>query len=76
MRFNSFSEHGKSKGVVEGYIVGYTQSPSKYTRDPAKFGDTNVAIADSPDETNPEKGMPVQLPKGDVRATSECERSS
>ncbi|ABS21165.1 DUF6359 domain-containing protein [Bacillus cytotoxicus] len=63
-----FQQHGKSKGVVEGYIVGYTQSPSKYTRDPAKFGDTNVAIADSPDETNPEKGMPVQLPKGDVRA--------
>ena len=52
---------------MEGYIVGYTQSPSKYT-DPAKFDDTNVAIADSPNETNPDKIMPVQLPKGDVRA--------
>ena len=51
-----------------GYIVGYTQSPSKYTKDPAKFDDTNVAIADSPNETNPDKIMPVQLPKGDVRA--------
>ena len=52
---------------MEGYIVGYTQSSSKYTKDPAKFDDTNVAIADSPNETNPDKIMPVQLPKGDVR---------
>ena len=57
----------KTKGIVEGYIVGYTQSSSKYTKDPAKFDDTNVAIADSPNETNPDKIMPVQLPKGDVR---------
>ncbi|MBY0596741.1 DUF6359 domain-containing protein [Bacillus bingmayongensis] len=62
-----FQQQGSSKGVVEGYIVGYTQSPSTYTKDPAKFGDTNVAIADSPNETNPEKIMPIQLPKGDVR---------
>ncbi len=40
---------------MEGYIVGYTQSSSKYTKDPAKFDDTNVAIADSPNETNPDK---------------------
>lgn len=63
-----FQEKGKSNEVVEGYIVGYTQSPSNYTKDPAKFGDTNVAIADSPDETNPANIMPVQLPKGEVRA--------
>ncbi|KEK20137.1 endonuclease [Bacillus manliponensis] len=63
-----FQTNGKSNEVVEGYIVGYTQSPSKYTKDPAKFGDTNVAIADSPDETNPANIMPVQLPKGEVRA--------
>ncbi|KEK24905.1 DUF6359 domain-containing protein [Bacillus gaemokensis] len=62
-----FQNQGKGKGVVEGYIVGYTQSPSKYTKDPAKFEDTNVAIADSPNETDPAKIMPVQLPKGDVR---------
>ncbi|WP_044880788.1 DUF6359 domain-containing protein [Bacillus cereus group sp. BfR-BA-01315] len=62
-----FQQQGSSKGIVEGYIVGYTESSSKYTKDPAKFGDTNVAIADSPNETNPEKIMPVQLPKGDVR---------
>ncbi|MED3538361.1 DUF6359 domain-containing protein [Bacillus toyonensis] len=63
-----FKQQGKTKGIVEGYIVGYTQSPSKYTKDPAKFDDTNVAIADSPNETNPDKIMPVQLPKGDVRS--------
>ncbi|PFR31095.1 endonuclease [Bacillus cereus] len=62
-----FKQQGSSKGVVEGYIVGYTENPSKYTKDPAKFGDTNVAIADSPNETDPAKIMPVQLPKGDVR---------
>lgn len=62
-----FQAEGKSNEVVEGYIVGYTESPSKYTKDPAKFGDTNVAIADSPDETNPDNIMPVQLPKGEVR---------
>ena len=62
-----FKQQGKTKGIVEGYIVGYTQSSSKYTKDPAKFDDTNVAIADSPNETNPDKIMPVQLPKGDVR---------
>lgn len=62
-----FKQQGSSKGVVEGYIVGYTESSSKYTKDPAKFGDTNVAIADSPNETDPAKIMPVQLPKGDVR---------
>ncbi|KFN02627.1 endonuclease [Bacillus clarus] len=63
-----FKQQGKTKGIVEGYIVGYTQGPSKYTKDPAKFEDTNVAIADSPNETNPDKIMPVQLPKNDVRA--------
>lgn len=39
-----FKQQGKTKGTVEGYIVGYTQSPSKYTKDPAKFDDTNVAL--------------------------------
>ena len=46
-----FSKEGKTKGIVEGYIVGYTQSSSKYTKDPAKFDDTNVAIADSRNES-------------------------
>ncbi|MGG0274894.1 DUF6359 domain-containing protein [Bacillus rhizoplanae] len=62
-----FQQQGKKQAVVEGYIVGYTQNPGKYTKDPAKFGDTNVAIAASPDEINADKIMPVQLPIGEVR---------
>lgn len=62
-----FQQQGKKQAVVEGYIVGYTQNPGKYTKDPAKFGDTNVAIAASPDEVNADKIMPVQLPIGEVR---------
>lgn len=62
-----FQQQGKKPAVVEGYIVGYTQNPGKYTKDTAKFGDTNVAIAASPDEVNADKIMPVQLPIGEVR---------
>ena len=58
-----FKQQGKTKGIVEGYIVGYTQSSSKYTKDPAKFDDTNVAIADSPNETNPTKSCPFSCQK-------------
>ncbi|SFC26822.1 hypothetical protein SAMN04488168_10370 [Bacillus sp. 491mf] len=62
-----FQQQGKKPAVVEGYIVGYTQNPGKYTKDPAKFGDSNVAIAASPDEVNADKIMPVQLPIGELR---------
>ncbi|HDX9577521.1 TPA: chitobiase/beta-hexosaminidase C-terminal domain-containing protein [Bacillus pseudomycoides] len=62
-----FQQQGKKPAVVEGYIVGFTQNPGKYTKDPTKFGDTNVAIAASPDEVNADKIMPVQLPIGDIR---------
>lgn len=49
--------------TVEGFIVGYTLSTNNYTSDPARFnGDTNIAIADSPSETDPAKIMPVQIP--------------
>ncbi|MBD3107741.1 endonuclease [Bacillus sp. AGMB 02131] len=48
--------------TVEGYIVAYTLGTKNYTRDPARFnGDTNIAIADSPSETDPSKIMPVQI---------------
>lgn len=30
-QFKYLSKEGKTKGIVEGYIVGYTQSSSKYT---------------------------------------------
>lgn len=56
-----FENEGKKSAVIEGYIVGYTQSTGKYTKDLMKFGNTNIAIAVSADETNPEKIMPVQI---------------
>ncbi|MFB7640706.1 endonuclease [Peribacillus butanolivorans] len=57
--------------TVQGYIVGYTTGTNKYTKDPAKFaGDTNLAIADSPEETDPSKIIPVELKNsGTYRAT-------
>lgn len=48
--------------TVEGYIVAYTLGTNNYTKDPTRFnGDTNIAIADSPTETDPSKIMPVQI---------------
>ena len=61
--------------TVEGYIVGVTTvsgSGGKATYShtaPFTFtaAGTNLAIADSPTETNPSKILPVQLPSGSVR---------
>ncbi|KON86180.1 endonuclease [Sporosarcina globispora] len=54
--------------TVEGYIVGVTKSTSSYShRGPFTIA-TNIAIADSPDETDPSKILPVQLPSGNVRS--------
>jgi uncharacterized protein len=48
--------------TVEGYIVGYYTGTNAFTADPTKFkDDTNLAIADSIDETDPTKVLPVQL---------------
>jgi uncharacterized protein len=48
--------------TVEGYIVGYYTGTNAFTTDPTKFkDDTNLAIADSIDETDPTKVLPVQL---------------
>jgi uncharacterized protein len=48
--------------TVEGYIVGYYTATNAFTTDPTKFkDDTNLAIADSIDETDPTKVLPVQL---------------
>ncbi|GLB61868.1 DUF6359 domain-containing protein [Cytobacillus sp. NCCP-133] len=59
-----------NKGVatVEGYMVGVTKSTSSYSHSGPFTVATNIAIADSPDETDPSKILPVQLPSGNVRA--------
>ena len=60
--------------TVEGYIVGATVTGSggkaTYSHTaPFTFtaAGTNIAIADSPNETNPSKILPVQLPSGSIR---------
>jgi 2',3'-cyclic-nucleotide 2'-phosphodiesterase (5'-nucleotidase family)/predicted extracellular nuclease/putative cell wall-binding protein len=49
-------------GTVEGYIVGYTNSGPSYDFEAPFSADTNFAIADKADETDPSKILPVQLP--------------
>ncbi|MGB8000065.1 MAG: cell wall-binding repeat-containing protein, partial [Anaerobacillus sp.] len=53
--------------TVEGYIIGTTTSSSSYNLDDANGVETNIAIADSNDETQAENILPVQLPKGTLR---------
>ncbi|WP_082193078.1 5'-nucleotidase C-terminal domain-containing protein [Bacillus rubiinfantis] len=53
--------------TVKGYIVGYTTAANKYQQTAPFSGNTNIAIADSPTETDPAKIMPVRLPTGEIR---------
>lgn len=57
--------------TVEGYIVGTVKGGSGTTISYQLSGpfsqDTNLAIADSPTETDKAKIMPVQLPSGAIR---------
>ena len=61
--------------TVEGYIVGVTSNQvgggkASYSHTaPFTFtaAGTNIAIADSPNETDPSKILPVQLPSGSIR---------
>ncbi|MET3696788.1 endonuclease YncB(thermonuclease family) [Bacillus oleivorans] len=47
--------------TVEGYIVGHTTGTNSYDREAPFANDYNLAIADSPTETDPAKILPVQL---------------
>lgn len=56
---------------VKGYIVGYVDG-NGYNAETVKFevpaeAQTEILIADSPNETDFTKCIPVQLPKGDIR---------
>jgi uncharacterized protein len=53
--------------TVEGYIVGFTKGTNSYQFTGPFTGDTNIAIADRPNETDPAKILPVQLPSGAIR---------
>ncbi|KAB7707347.1 endonuclease [Bacillus aerolatus] len=49
------------QATVEGYIVGYTKSGPSYQFTGPFVDDTNIAIADSANEKDKSKIMPVQL---------------
>ena len=64
---------------VKGYIVGYVNGAAIATG--ATFGvpnsaETEILIADSPDENDYKKCVPVQLPAGDIRTNLELSAHS
>ena len=68
------AQSGSGNNYVKGYIVGYVDGAKLV--DDSKFevpssAQTEVLIADSPDETDPANVLPVQLPVGDVRTALE-----
>lgn len=54
--------------TVKGFIVGTAISGSSYDQEAPFTVATNLGLADSPDETNPAKILPVQLPSGSIRS--------
>ncbi|WP_053781662.1 S-layer homology domain-containing protein [Paenibacillus xylanivorans] len=59
---------GDSNISIEGYVVGTYSSGPNVRLNPDFTLDTNFAIADSPDETNISKMMPVQVPTSAPRS--------
>ncbi|WP_240794317.1 5'-nucleotidase C-terminal domain-containing protein [Bacillus sp. BHET2] len=55
-------DNNTGTGTVTGYIVAQTKSTNSYDFEAPFTADTNLAIADSADETDPSKVLPVQLP--------------
>lgn len=53
--------------TVKGFIVGTTISKTSYDQEAPFTSPTNVGLADSADETDPTKILPVQLPSGSIR---------
>jgi 2',3'-cyclic-nucleotide 2'-phosphodiesterase (5'-nucleotidase family) len=60
---------GNNSGTatVKGYIVGTTKGTNNYQFEGTFSPNTNIAIADQPNERDPAKILPVQLPLGAVR---------
>ena len=55
------------KATVQGYIVGTASSGTNYDQVAPFTVATNLGLADNPNETNPAKILPVQLPNTKVR---------
>ncbi|WP_100401548.1 endonuclease [Bacillus sp. FJAT-42315] len=60
-------ENNTGTQTVRGYIVGFVKGTTSVTRTPDEFGDTNIAIADTAEETDTNKMIYVQLPSGELR---------
>lgn len=58
------------KGYIVGYIDGMTLS-SGATFSVPSAAETEILLADSPDETSADNVFPVQLPTGDIRSALE-----
>ncbi|WP_144510280.1 DUF6359 domain-containing protein [Bacillus sp. FJAT-22090] len=54
--------------TVKGFIVGTASSGTSYDQEAPFSVATNIGLADSPNETDASKILPVQLPTGSVRA--------
>ncbi|MCY8942625.1 5'-nucleotidase C-terminal domain-containing protein [Bacillus atrophaeus] len=52
----------EGKAVTEGFVVGQAISNQNYKLSSPFSNDYNAAIADSKDETSPEKLLPIQIP--------------
>ncbi|MEH7384442.1 5'-nucleotidase C-terminal domain-containing protein [Bacillus sp. JJ1521] len=61
--------NNSGKATVQGYIVGTASSGTKYVQIPPFTVATNLGLADDPNETNPAKILPVQLPNGSAVRT-------
>ncbi|AUD14561.1 MULTISPECIES: DUF6359 domain-containing protein [unclassified Planococcus (in: firmicutes)] len=61
-------ENNTGTATVKGFIVGTATSGTNYDQEAPFTSATNLGLADSPDETDPAKILPVQLPTGSTRA--------
>ncbi|WP_080843911.1 chitobiase/beta-hexosaminidase C-terminal domain-containing protein [Cytobacillus gottheilii] len=60
--------NNSGSATVEGYIIGTVTNGPTYKHEGPFTVTTNLAIADSPDETDEAKVLPVQLPNNFIRA--------
>ncbi|WP_404334601.1 DUF6359 domain-containing protein [Planococcus rifietoensis] len=61
-------ENNTGTATVKGFIVGTATSGTNYDQEAPFTSATNLGLADSPDETDPAKILPVQLPTGSIRS--------
>lgn len=61
-------ENNTGTATVKGFIVGTASSKTSYDQEAPFAVASNLGLADSPDETDPAKILPVQLPTGSIRS--------